>query len=50
MGESRVMFINVSDINHDGGYITEGGRALSAAFNGQEILGTRLEVQAPVDI
>ena len=50
MGESWVVFINIGDINHDGGHIAKGGRALPAAFNGQEVLGICLKVQAPVDI
>lgn len=50
MGESGVVLINIGDINHDGGRIAEGGRALPAAFNGQEVLGVCLKVQTPVDI
>lgn len=50
MGESGVVFINISDINHDGGRIAEGGRALSVAFNGQEVLGICFKVQTPIDI
>lgn len=50
MGESGVVFIDIGDINHDGGHIAEGGRALPAAFNGQEVLGVCLKVQAPIDI
>lgn len=50
MGESGVVFINISDINHDGGHITEGGSALPAAFNRQEVLGSCLIVQVPVDV
>lgn len=50
MRESRVVFINISDINHNGGHITEGRGTLPAAFNGQEVLGMCLKVQAPIDI
>lgn len=50
MGESGVVFINIGDVHHDGGHIAEGRRALPAAFDGQEVLGTRLKVQAAVDI
>lgn len=44
------MFIDISDVDHDCGHVTEGRGALPAALNGQEVLGACLKVQARVDI
>lgn len=44
------MFVSISDVDHDGGHVTEGGRAFPATLDGQEVLGVCLKVQAPVDV
>lgn len=44
------MFIDISDIDHNCGHVTEGRRTFPAALDGQEVLGVCLKVQAFVDI
>lgn len=44
------MFVGISDVDHDCGHVTEGGRAFPAALDGQVVLGACLKVQAPVDV
>lgn len=44
------MFIDISDVDHNCGHVTEGRRTFPAALDGQEVLGVCLKVQAFVDI
>ena len=50
LGESGMVFVDVSDVDHNCGHVTEGGRAFPAALNGQEVFGACLKVRAPVDV
>lgn len=50
LGESGPMFIDIGDIDYDSSHVTEGGRALPTALDGQEVLGAGLKVQALVDV
>lgn len=44
------MFIDIGDVDHNCGHVTEGRRTFPAALDGQEVLGVCLKVQAFVDI
>lgn len=44
------MFIDISDVDHNCGHVTEGRRTFPAALDGQEVLGVCLKVQAFVDV